>query len=201
MKRVIKSSSTRDRIADLEDQIDILESHIENREYADEDELVDMQIRLGELKEQLNFAWQDDEAEWNYAREQQEFNPDGSLKLYGSTQLIRASYEDRFWKLHDRDYQTGSALEDIIIDMGMLSKFFPDNENEEPTATEQDYFAVLDAFGDAEVDISDVVERTIQALAKIPGVRAAHYEPEVDAIRFRFKNGKEFQFVIQQLHF
>ena len=112
---------------------------------------------------------------------------------------IKASYEDQFWKLHDRDYETGSALEDIIVDMGMLSKFFPDNEDEEPQATEKDYFAVLEAFGDTSVDIDDVVQSTIESLAKIPGLRAAHYEPEVDAIRFRLPNGKEYQFVIQQL--
>ena len=82
MKRLIRSSSTQERISYLEDKIAILEDFIDNGKYGDEEELIDAQMQLNEQKEQLNFAYQDDEAEWNYAREQQEFNPDGSLKYY-----------------------------------------------------------------------------------------------------------------------
>ena len=49
---------------------------------ADIDELIDYELELNELRDELNFAWQYDEAEYNYALEQQEFNPDGSLKGY-----------------------------------------------------------------------------------------------------------------------
>ena len=85
-KKVESSTSTRDRISDLEERIESLKNYIEDcRARGCYQDTVDEQIELEELKEQLNFAWQDDEAEWNYAREQQEFNPDGSLKFYGST--------------------------------------------------------------------------------------------------------------------
>lgn len=199
MKKVVRGSSTRDRIEYLETKIQILEDFIDNHKYGNQDELVDAQIELDELKEQLNFAWQDDEAEWDYARNQQEFNPDGSLKLYGSTQTIQASYEDRFWKLHD-NYDSGITLEEIIDDLGLTDKFFP--ETGEPTATEADYKLVLDDFGgDNITDIADVVEATIRMLGGLAGVKSAHYEPEIDAIRFRLSNNKEYQFVIQQLHF
>lgn len=80
-KPVLASTiSTRDRISNLEERIEVLEGLIED--CRDESLLVDLHLELAELKEELNFAWQDDEAEYNYAVEQQEFNPDGSLKYY-----------------------------------------------------------------------------------------------------------------------
>lgn len=89
MKRMIVSKntitasmSTRDRIEYLEEKIEILEEMLYRDQYLDPEERIDDQLELEELKEQLNFAWQDDEAEYNYALEQQEFNPDGSLKGY-----------------------------------------------------------------------------------------------------------------------
>ena len=83
MKRWIHSSTdTRDRISYLEEKIEILEEQLRRNDYLDPEEMIDDQIELEELKEQLNFAWQDDEAEYNYALQQQEFNPDGSLKGY-----------------------------------------------------------------------------------------------------------------------
>lgn len=105
MKKVIRASysntSTRDRISNLEERAEWLKNDISSlREMlADpsipryngesdediEDRIMDRQQDLAEVEEQLNFAWQDDEAEWDYAREQQEFNPDGSLALYSST--------------------------------------------------------------------------------------------------------------------
>lgn len=108
---VTASTDTRSRIAQLEEQIEWLKNDISslNEMLADpnipryndesdealEDRIIDRQQELAEAEEQLNFAWQDDEAEWNYAVEQQEFNPDGSLALYGSTD-IQASDDDRF---------------------------------------------------------------------------------------------------------
>ncbi len=93
MKRMIVSSSSannwnvslqnpRDRIEYLQTKIDILEEELYRNRYLDPEERIDDQLELEELKEQLNFAWQDDEAEYNYALQQQEFNPDGSLKGY-----------------------------------------------------------------------------------------------------------------------
>lgn len=78
----IKATSTKDRISYLEERIADLEEEIENDTYADPDYLIDAQLELEELKEQLNLAWQDDEAEYYYALQQQKFNPDGSLKGY-----------------------------------------------------------------------------------------------------------------------
>lgn len=112
---------------------------------------------------------------------------------------IKASYETRFWKLHD-NYDSGITLEEIVDDLGLTDKFFPGEG--EPTATEADYKLVLDDFGgDGVTDIDDVVAATIQMLGGLVGVKSAHYEPEIDAVRFRLSDNKEYQFVIQQLHY
>ena len=84
-KKINASESTRDRISYLQEKIEILEDRIARAKAdydSDPEEIIDDQLELEELKEQLNFAWQDDEAEYNYALQQQEFNPDGSLKGY-----------------------------------------------------------------------------------------------------------------------
>lgn len=85
MKRLIRATSQ--KISQLEDRIAEIKDNIQTAQIdgLDEDYIVDLYQELNELEDELNFAWQDDEAEWNYAREQQEFNPDGSLKLYAST--------------------------------------------------------------------------------------------------------------------
>ena len=78
MKRMIVASipnneynvslqNPRDRIAYLEEKIEILEEELYRNRYLDPEERIDDQLELEELKEQLNFAWQDDEAEYNYA--------------------------------------------------------------------------------------------------------------------------------------
>ncbi len=81
----VNASSTRDRISGLQDKIEYLETMINERrdQYVDPEELIDDQLELEELKDELRFAWAEDEAEYNYALQQQEFNPDGSLKGYG----------------------------------------------------------------------------------------------------------------------
>ena len=85
MKRCIKSNSVQDRITELQDKIYYIEQEIANHKYSSDDELYDLQEYLAELKDELRFAWKEDEDEWLYALNQQEFNPDGSLKLYGKT--------------------------------------------------------------------------------------------------------------------
>lgn len=100
-KKLIRSSSdTRDRISYLQEKIEILKEYLARDEHEDPEERIDDQIELADLEEQLNFAWQDDEAEYNYALQQQEFNPDGSLKGYDdyyddidSSTRVRASSE------------------------------------------------------------------------------------------------------------
>ena len=71
-----------DEIELLQTKISILEAEIERGDYTDEDELFDAKEQLEELRQELNFAYQDDEASWQYAKDQQEFNPDGSLRSY-----------------------------------------------------------------------------------------------------------------------
>ena len=78
----VEASSTQSKITALEDRIASIREALNNPE-IDEDESIELQQELSELEDELNFAWQDDEAEWDYARQQQEFNPDGSLKGYG----------------------------------------------------------------------------------------------------------------------
>lgn len=80
-KIVQASSDTRNRISDLQNYIDKIEAELADPN-LDEDRRIDLQMDLAEAKDNLNYAWQDDEAEYNYALEQQEFNPDGSLKGY-----------------------------------------------------------------------------------------------------------------------
>ena len=81
---VVNASSTRSHISDLEAKIKKLQQEYDYRRKmgADVDELIDYELELNELRDELNFAWQDDEAEYNYAMQQQEFNPDGSLRGY-----------------------------------------------------------------------------------------------------------------------
>lgn len=81
MKRMIKASSTRSTISSLQRRIDDLEIRLSEPD-LDEEERIDIGMEIADLREQLNFAWQDDEAEYMYALERQEFNPDGSLKGY-----------------------------------------------------------------------------------------------------------------------
>lgn len=70
-------ADTAQRIDRWEERVEELEKRLEM--YPDD---IDAAIDLLEAKEQLNFAWQDDEAEYNYALEMQEFNADGSLRYY-----------------------------------------------------------------------------------------------------------------------
>ena len=78
---VTAASHARDKIGGLENRIADLRARLAEPDLA-EDERIDLGQELAELEEQLNFAWQDDEAEYDYAIQQQEFNPDGSLKGY-----------------------------------------------------------------------------------------------------------------------
>lgn len=97
MKRYIRSAE--DRITELEDKIFYIQEELRNPDLPD-DERVDLQLHLEELEDELNFAWQDDEAEWDYARQAQEFNPDGSLKLYGSS-IVSERTADVYVKIDD----------------------------------------------------------------------------------------------------
>ena len=58
---------------------------------------------------------------------------------------VQASYEVKFWELHDKDMETGLALEEIIDDLGWEAKFFP-YEGDPIEAEEADYKEVLDEY-------------------------------------------------------
>ena len=74
--------NTRNRISSIEDRISELEDALADPSIDD-----DLRWSLNEdleiLQQDLREAWADDEEEWRYAVDQQEFNPDGSLKYYG----------------------------------------------------------------------------------------------------------------------
>ena len=92
-KKVNSSTSTRSKIARIQDRIAELQNYIEDCKMrgCDLEDIVDEQQELEYLEDELNFAWQDDQAEYNYALEQQEFNPDGSLKGYDDYEPMYAS--------------------------------------------------------------------------------------------------------------
>ena len=123
----VEASSTRSKITALEDRIASIREELDNPEIS-EDESIELQQELSELEDELNFAWQDDEAEWDYARQQQEFNPDGSLKGYGDdvySSEVCGSWEDdanadmyvvKIWHECDpgHDVAAPEACEEII---------------------------------------------------------------------------------------
>ncbi len=78
----IEASTTRSKISSLQDRLASVQEELSNPDLSD-DERASLHEELRELEDELNFAWQDDEAEWDYARQRQEFNPDGSLVGYG----------------------------------------------------------------------------------------------------------------------
>lgn len=87
------TGSTRGRITDLEARIDEIDARLSDP-YIDPVLFEDLSMERAELEDELNFAWQDDEAEWDYARQRQEFNPDGSLKGYGDDEIYSSEYAD-----------------------------------------------------------------------------------------------------------
>ena len=120
MKRMIRATSTRDKISGLQKKIDRLRDRLADPD-VDEDERIDLGLELSEAEEQLNFAWQDDEAEYNYALQQQEFNPDGSLKYYDDEVEAATEFSNRrvsqvsFDFVHDGTYDY-RELQDAIFD-------------------------------------------------------------------------------------
>ena len=120
-KQAIKADTetSRQRISRLEDAIASIKWRLQT-DYLTDDERTDLQMDLAELEEQLNFAWQDDEADYNYALERQEFNPDGSLKYYDEP----SDYEDedaytytvRIWSEVDPGGDTVGPVANEIID-------------------------------------------------------------------------------------
>ena len=105
-------------------------------------------------------------------------------------------YDRLFWSLHDRDMETGLELEKIISDFCWDDLFFP--EDGEPTATEEDYRAVLQEI-DADLDIEDVIESIMSEMQGIRGISNISYEESIKAIRFTLGNGIKYQLVVQEL--
>lgn len=115
---------------------------------------------------------------------------------------VKASYETKFWNLHDSGFEAGTALEAIIDDFGMTDKFFP--EDGEPEATEEDYADVLREYegggSTAEViDVSDVLDEIRLAAKATAGVKRVDWMDEIDALRFTLDDGHTYQLVLQDL--
>lgn len=117
---------------------------------------------------------------------------------------IKASYEDKFWELHDSSVEVGTALEDIVDDYGLEDAIFP--EDGEPTASEEDYRAILDDYslstggeGVVDADVYDVLEELRIALKGTAGVKRADWIDEIEAMRFTLSDGHTYQLVLQDL--
>lgn len=131
-KSITASTSTRDRIGYLEEQIAELEDRINNSDYDDPEELIDAKLALDELKDELSFAWQDDEAEYMEAYRAQEFNPDGSLKGYDdyyddtccSTEVTASSEWASDWS--NRFYEDGARYYVMSVPSG-TARVLPDD--------------------------------------------------------------------------
>lgn len=155
MRRVIASSSkkkvetasmsTRARIANLEDRIADLRDQLADP-YLDEDTRADIGMNLAELEDELNFAWQDDEAEYNAAWQAQEFNPDGSLKGYDDDVYSSEKVEGAAWAPERGDF----AKKDIQV--SQCSFDFINVENPEDTRTQRMSRNIEHAFRDAGVE-------------------------------------------------
>lgn len=85
-RKITASSDLRSYIDELETKIEIIKQRLADPEEPD-DERIDDQEELMYLEDELRNAWAEDEKEWDYARNAQEFNPDGSLALYSSTSV------------------------------------------------------------------------------------------------------------------
>ena len=89
MKKAVSAASN---ITALQDRLASIKEEIDNPDLS-EDERQSLYEEMLTVEDELNFAWQDDEAEWDYARQRQEFNPDGSLKGYGD-EIYSSEYAD-----------------------------------------------------------------------------------------------------------
>ena len=114
--------------------------------------------------------------------------------------VIKAStgYEKWFWDLHDKDMETGMALEGIVDSMGLGDEFFPD-EGGDPTATEEEYKQVLDAYKNQPSTytlIYTVLEHLVDKAGSIDGVTSCYFDDDTDSIRItvRDKSGKRARF-------
>ena len=94
------SSNTRSYIDELETKIEILKQRLADPNEP-EDERIDDHEELMYLEDELRNAWAEDEKEWDYARNAQEFNPDGSLALYSSTSVECSDDVEYDGKIHE----------------------------------------------------------------------------------------------------
>ena len=116
---------------------------------------------------------------------------------------VKASYESKFWDLHESDMETGIKLEDIVDDYGLSSAFFPSDG--EPTADESDYKMVLEEYEsnttDSEkyVSVEDVLEDVRLSMKGIKGIRNVDWIDSINALRFTLNDGHTYQLVLQDL--
>ena len=117
---------------------------------------------------------------------------------------VKASYDDMFWDLHEQlGVDEAIKLEDIVEDLGLTDKFFTDEE--EPTATEEEYKMVLDAYrGDKSLDaltltpeeVLDALEATLRG---IDGVSHVYYDGEGNKLEFSIADRHDFELVLNDL--
>ena len=115
---------------------------------------------------------------------------------------IKASYEDKFWDLHDSGYDIGIALEKIIDSKGLDILFFP--EDGEPEATEDDYREVLEAYegsgNSANIpSIYEALNEVRNALQGSSDVKRVTWLDDIEAMRFTLTDGHTYQLVLQDL--
>ena len=120
---------------------------------------------------------------------------------------VKASYEDKFWDLYDKvGMEESTKLEDIISDLGIEDKVFPPEDDEEPTASEEDYKKVMELYAEGASiddviprDLRDVMLDIVSSLRSTKGVKHPYYEESIDAVRFTLADGHEYQLVLQDM--
>lgn len=115
---------------------------------------------------------------------------------------IRANWETYFWNLHEKNMETGIALEEIIDHMGLSDKFFPE-DGSEPTADELDYKTVIDSYGaqpHSSEMIYSIMENIIGAIRGVDGVTGCHYDLNSNSLRITTEDRKNYQLTIEKIN-
>lgn len=113
---------------------------------------------------------------------------------------VKANWETYFWDLHDKNFETGTVLEDIIDRMGLSDKFFP--EDGEPTANELDYKTIIDTYSSYPPDsemIYNIMENIVGAIRKVDGITACSYDLDSNSLHIVTDDRKRFQLSIEKL--
>ena len=113
---------------------------------------------------------------------------------------IRANWENYFWDLHEKNMETGVALEEIIDNMGLSDKFFPE-DGSEPTADELDYKTVIDSYGAQPASsemIYRIMENIVKSIREVDGVTACYFDLHSNALRITTEDRKNYELSIEK---